>query len=224
MRVRTESDNGQGPPSNERWARSQLRKPWMYQARVGPQGDTVTLFYGSLLQATPLDQRALESFQVTVNRGRMPVSAARYNGTTLVLTMDGTVYAGDHVRLTYQPPVDTGEDGWALTGAWGNYTDARLEPILVTNRSARHRDPLLARWTLLPQSHSDLETTRLDFSFSEPVRVSRGHPKDHLFQTTNAEVLEAWPVGRDSSTWQVTVQTQWRRTMVLLMPANRSCS
>jgi len=112
VRVKAKSGTETGPPSNERWARAQSTKPWLYQQSVTANGEAIRLSFGSNMEPLAPDQRGLDSLQIRVNDARIQATSLTYSGRRVTIHLKRAIYKGDTVTLRYQP--DTAPDAWSL--------------------------------------------------------------------------------------------------------------
>ena len=222
VRVFAINEEGEGPPSDERTARTQDYRdaPRIVERRIN--GDTLTLEVDRQLDGMPPPDFANRSFQVVVDglAARM-VTGVSVSGSTVEVTLEMGVNSANTVTMRYIPP--TQMEQWALRDLDGNYVQPDMHLVDVVNDSALPAPPLTAQFLELPDSHDGSTEFTFKIRFSDWLLTYESLNRFHLLEVEGGRVERAWWMERDTRLWEVAIVPETTGDIVIRLPGGRDC-
>ena len=103
--------------------------------------------------------------------------------------------------------------------------DGNNQESVTSAATAAVKRPLTATVKNVPSSHDGERSFALRLIFNEEVDISFRTLQHHAFTVTNAEIVNARRVSRNSNkSWEITVQPDGNPTVTLLLPVTTDCT
>ena len=230
VRVVATGASDQSLPSPEVLARPQTYSPRMLSAVVN--GRKLTMRFDRELATSSVPDAG--SFTVLADGGLLEVDMVSIvssgepgmQNDAVELTLERPVSALHTVLSRYDAPADPAET--FLSDVQGRYVPSPNDTYTLhetTNETDPATvEPLTARFTNVPSSHDGQSSVSLNIEFSESAWVGVGLPMYELLKVTGGTLASVHWLDRRTEQWKVTIQPHGDEDIVVVMPANRSCS